>query len=198
MGDKYKGKFDDGWDAYRERVFKRAKEKGWIPGGAKLTPRHESMPSWDSIPDDEKPFQRRLMELGAGFSEHVDVQVGRIVDELSRLGYGNNTLIFYIWGDNGSSSEGQGGTISELLAQNGIPTTVNSIYKHLRNLVASTRLAHPRPIRNTMPDGRGPAVPRIRARSYWPHISAVLVTRWPYAGRRRSSPTRRHESNSTT
>jgi arylsulfatase len=82
------------------------------------------MPSWESIPEDEKPFQRRLMEVAAGFAEHVDVQAGRIVDEIDRLGYGDNTLVFYIWGDNGSSSEGQGGTISELLAQNGIPSTV--------------------------------------------------------------------------
>ena len=78
--DKYKGKFDDGWDAYRERVFKRAKEKGWIPADAQLTPRHETMPSWESIPEDEKPFQRRLMEVAAGYAEHVDVQVGRLVD----------------------------------------------------------------------------------------------------------------------
>jgi arylsulfatase A-like enzyme len=122
--DKYKGKFDDGWDAYRERVFKRAKEKGWIPENAQLTPRHETMPSWESIPEDEKPFQRRLMEVAAGYAEHVDVQVGRVIDKIDQLGYGDNTLIFYIWGDNGSSSEGQNGTISELLAQNGIPTTV--------------------------------------------------------------------------
>ena len=64
------------------------------------------------------------MEVAAGYAEHVDVQVGRLVDELDRLGYGDNTLIFYIWGDNGSSGEGQNGTISELLAQNGIPSTV--------------------------------------------------------------------------
>ena len=122
--DKYKGKFDDGWDAYRERAFRRAKEKGWIPADAELTPRHETMPSWDSIPEDERPFQRRLMEVAAGFTEHVDVQVGRVVDEIDRLGYGDNTLIFYIWGDNGSSAEGQSGTISELLAQNGIPSSI--------------------------------------------------------------------------
>ena len=91
--DKYKGRFDDGWDAYRERVFDRAKAKGWIPADAELTPRHETMPSWDSIPEDERPFQRRLMEVAAGFTEHVDVQVGRVVDEIDRLGYGDNTLI---------------------------------------------------------------------------------------------------------
>ncbi len=82
------------------------------------------MEAWDAIPDAEKPFQRRLMEVYAGFAEHVDVQVGRLMDEVEALGYADNTLVFYIWGDNGSSSEGQNGTISELLAQNGIPTTV--------------------------------------------------------------------------
>ena len=122
--DKYAGKFDDGWDAYRERVFARAKEKGWIPGDCELTERDETLASWESIPEDEKPFQRRLMEVAAGYAEHVDVQVGRIHDELDRLGYGENTLFLYIWGDNGSSGEGQNGTIAELLAQNGIPTTV--------------------------------------------------------------------------
>ena len=122
--DKYTGKFDDGWDAYRERVFANAKKKGWIPADAQLTPRHPQMPAWEDIPEAEKPFQRRLMEVFAGFAEHVDAQVGRVVDEIDRLGYGENTLIAYIWGDNGSSAEGQGGTVSELLAQNGIPSTI--------------------------------------------------------------------------
>ena len=131
--DKYKGRFDDGWDAYRERAFKNAKAKGWIPANAQLTPRHPKMPSWESIPEKEKPFQRRLMEVCAGFTEHVDVQVGRVVDEIERLGYGDNTLIVYVWGDNGSSGEGQAGTISELLAQNGIPTTVD---QHMQALDA--------------------------------------------------------------
>src|SRR5262249_48584334 len=119
--DKYAGKFDDGWDAYRERVFQRAKQVGWIPQDAELTERDPTLAAWDDIPDDEKPFQRRLMEVAAGYAEHCDVQVGRIIDELDRLGYGDNTIVFYIWGDNGSSGEGQNGTISELLAQNAIP-----------------------------------------------------------------------------
>lgn len=131
--DKYKGKFDDGWDRYRERVFLRAKEMGWIPQNAQLTPRPETLAAWDSIPEDEKPFQRRLMEVAAGFAEHTDVQVGKVVDEIDRLGYGENTLIFYIWGDNGSSAEGQNGTISELLAQNGIPTKIS---QHIQALDA--------------------------------------------------------------
>jgi arylsulfatase len=122
--DKYRGQFDDGWDAYRERVFERAKAKGWIPESCELTERHPTMAAWDDIPDDEKPFQARLMEVAAGYAEHVDVQVGRLVDEVERLGYGDDTIVLYIWGDNGSSGEGQDGTISELLAQNMLPSTV--------------------------------------------------------------------------
>jgi arylsulfatase len=102
--DKYKGKFDDGWDKYRERVWKRAKEKGWIPETTKLTPRPASLPSWDSIPDSEKPFQRRLMEVFAGFTEHADHNAGRVIDEIERQGRLHNTVVFYIWGDNGSSA----------------------------------------------------------------------------------------------
>ncbi|TWI03843.1 arylsulfatase [Luteimonas cucumeris] len=142
--DKYKGKFDDGWDAYRERVFHRAKEKGWIPQNAQLTPRHDTLSSWDSIPEDERPFQRRLMEVAAGYAEHVDVQVGRLIDEIDRLGYGENTLVFYIWGDNGSSAEGQNGTISELLAQNGIQTTVREHIDALEELGGLDALGSPK------------------------------------------------------
>jgi arylsulfatase A-like enzyme len=132
--DKYAGKFDDGWDAYRERVHARAKEMGWIPENAELTPRDPTMAAWDDIPEAERPFQRRLMEVAAGFAEHADVQAGRLFDEMEKLGYGDNTLIFYIWGDNGSSGEGQNGTISELLAQNGIPTTIDMHIKALDDL----------------------------------------------------------------
>jgi arylsulfatase len=84
--DKYKGKFDDGWDEYRERVFANAKAKGWIPASARLTPRAASMASWDSIPEAAKPFQRRLMEVFAGFTEHADHEAGRVVTEIERQG----------------------------------------------------------------------------------------------------------------
>ncbi|WDH79340.1 arylsulfatase [Microbacterium esteraromaticum] len=123
--DRYTGEFDDGWDVYRERAFEGAKKSGWVPQDAELTPRDERMSSWDDIPENQRAFQTRLMEVAAGFGEHADVQAGRILDELERLGYDENTIVMYIWGDNGSSGEGQNGTISELLAQNGIPTTVD-------------------------------------------------------------------------
>jgi arylsulfatase A-like enzyme len=132
--DKYKGKFDDGWDAYRERAFKNAKAKGWIPQNTQLTPRPASLDSWASIPEAEKPFQRRLMEVFAGFTEHADFNAGRVIDEIKRQGKLDNTLIFYIWGDNGSSAEGLNGTISEKLAQNGIPTKISQHLDALKEL----------------------------------------------------------------
>ena len=132
--DKYRGMFDDGWDAYREQAFEGAKAKGWIPETAELTPRHPTMPAWDDLPEDQKPFQRRLMEVFAGFGEHADVQAGKVIDEIERLGYGDNTLVVYIWGDNGSSGEGQQGTISELMAVNGIPSTVEQHIEALDTL----------------------------------------------------------------
>ncbi len=142
--DKYKGKFDDGWDKYRERTFARAKAKGWIPKNAQLTPRPASMAAWDSIPEAEKPFQRRLMEVFAGFTEHADYNAGRVIDEIEKEGKLNNTLIFYIWGDNGSSSEGLNGTISEQLAQNGIPTTISQHIEALNELGGLDALGGPK------------------------------------------------------
>ncbi len=122
--DKYAGKFDDGWDKYRDRVFARQKQLGWIPADTELTPRDETMASWDSIPEAERPFQRRLMEVFAGFVEHTDAQVGKLLAGLEQLGVRDNTIVLYIWGDNGSSAEGQKGSVSELLAQNNIPNTI--------------------------------------------------------------------------
>ena len=142
--DKYKGKFDDGWDKYRERAFARQKQVGWIPQNAQLTPRAASMASWDSIPEDERPFQRRLMEIFAGFTEHADYNAGRIIDEIEKQGKLDNTLIFYIWGDNGSSSEGLYGTISEQLAQNGIPTKISQHLTALAELGGMDVLGGPK------------------------------------------------------
>ncbi len=142
--DKYKGNFDGGWDAYREQVFKRQLELGIIPAGTKLTSRDPSMASWDSIPKEQRAFQTRLMELFAGFVEHTDAQVGRIVDGLEQRGLRDNTLIFYIFGDNGSSAEGQQGSISELLAQNNIPNTVEQQMTALERIGGLAALGSPK------------------------------------------------------
>lgn len=142
--DKYKGKFNDGWDQYRERVFARQKELGWIPPSAKLTPRDETLPAWESIPAAERAFQIRLMEIYAGFVEHTDHQVGRLVDGLEQMGLRENTIVFYIWGDNGPSAEGQKGTLSELLAQNNIANTIEQQLAALEGLGGLSALGGPK------------------------------------------------------
>ncbi len=132
--DKYKGKFDDGWDAYRERVHRRQLEMGIIPPGTELTPRPDTMQAWSDIPEEQLAFQRRGMELFAGFAEHTDAEVGKLVSGLEERGLRENTLIIFIYGDNGSSSEGQFGSISELLAQNNIANTVDQQLAALEKL----------------------------------------------------------------
>lgn len=123
--DKYDGKFDQGWEELRKETFKRQKEMGIIPDNAELTAIDTTMQKWSDIPENQKEFQSRMMEIFAGFLEHTDVQYGRIIDELDNLGIKDNTLILYINGDNGSSSEGVTGSISELLAQNAMPNTID-------------------------------------------------------------------------
>jgi arylsulfatase A-like enzyme len=129
--DKYKGKFGKGWDAMREETFALQKALGWIPVDTRLTPCAATMAAWDSLPEDEKPFQQHLMEVFAGYTAHSDNQAERLIDELERLGIRDNTLIIYIRSDNGSSSEGLHGTISELFAQNAISTDIKD---HIRTL----------------------------------------------------------------
>jgi arylsulfatase len=142
--DKYKGKFDTGWDAYRERVYQRQLAMGVIPPGTQLTPRDATMQAWTDIPENQRAFQRRGMELFAGFLEHTDAQVGRLVDGLEKRGLRDNTLIIYIFGDNGSSSEGQQGSISELLAQNNIPNTVEQQLAALEKIGGLAALGSPK------------------------------------------------------
>ena len=117
---KYKGKFDQGWDRLREEIFARQKELGVIPAEAELTARHGEIPAWDEIPDDLKPVLSRQMEVYAGFLEHTDHHVGRLIYALEDLGILEDTLVYYIIGDNGASAEGTPhGTFNELLVLNG-------------------------------------------------------------------------------
>lgn len=130
--DRYKGKFNAGWDDYRQRVFKRQKEIGWIPADTRTTPRPEEMPAWDSLSPEEKAFHAREMEVFAGFLEHADSQAGRLVDEVEHLGIRDNTLIFYVFSDNGASSEGMQGAINDLIGLNGITTTAQQHIEALK------------------------------------------------------------------
>src|SRR5262245_15376969 len=104
--EKYKGKFDHGWDRQREITFENQKRLGLLPEGTQLTPRPDSIPSWDSRSADEKRLYARFQEVYAGFLEHADAQIGKVVDALEQMGLRENTLIIYIVGDNGPSAEG--------------------------------------------------------------------------------------------
>ncbi|MGB5935212.1 MAG: sulfatase-like hydrolase/transferase, partial [Ornithinimicrobium sp.] len=119
--EKYKGQFDDGWDAVRERTFARQKELGVIPDDAELTARHDEITAWDDMPDEMKPVLARQMEVYAGFLEHTDHHVGRVIDAIDDLGVLEDTLIYYIIGDNGASAEGtMNGAFNEMANFNGM------------------------------------------------------------------------------
>ena len=118
--DKYKGQFDQGWDKLREETFARQKKLGVIPTDCDLTKRHPEMPAWDTIDPEMKPVLTRQMEIYAGFLEHTDHHVGRLIDALADLEILDDTLIYYIFGDNGASAEGTlKGTFNEMLPING-------------------------------------------------------------------------------
>jgi arylsulfatase len=119
--DKYKGKFDAGWDKLREETFARQKKLGVIPADCQLTPRHKEIPAWDEMPEALKPVLRRQMEVYAGFLEYTDHHVGRIVESLEKLSILDDTLIYYIVGDNGASAEGTlNGAYNEMANFNGL------------------------------------------------------------------------------
>ena len=119
--DRYAGQFDDGWDVQRERTFTAQKERGVIPPDAELTARHEEIPGWDEMPDELKPVLTRQMEVYAGFLEHTDHQVGRLIDAIDELEVLDDTLVYYIVGDNGASAEGTvNGAFNEMANFNGM------------------------------------------------------------------------------
>jgi len=119
--DRYKGKFDDGWDTYREQTLARQKKLGIVPQDTELTDRPDLFPAWDSLTESEKKLYARQMEVFAGFSENADWNVGRLLDAVEGMGDLDNTLTFYIWGDNGSSMEGTTtGSFNEMTFLNGV------------------------------------------------------------------------------
>jgi arylsulfatase len=120
--DKYKGKFDKGWDLLRDEIFARQKELGVIPQDCRLTERHSEVPAWETIATDLRPVFARQMELYAGFMEHTDHHIGRLIDTLQDLGVLDDTLIYLIVGDNGASAEGTlQGAYNELAPLTGFP-----------------------------------------------------------------------------
>ena len=118
--DRHRGRFDDGWDALREATLARQKALGIVPPETELTARHEGIPAWSEVPAELKPVLARQMEVYAGFLEHTDHHVGRVVDAIDELGALEDTLVLYIIGDNGASAEGTlQGSFNEMLYMNG-------------------------------------------------------------------------------
>lgn len=119
--DKYKGQFDDGWDAYREKTLERQKRLGIVPTDTELTERPAAYPAWDSLSDAERRLYARQMEVFAGFSENADWNVGRMLDAVEEMGELDDTLVIYVWGDNGASMEGTvTGSFNETTFFNGV------------------------------------------------------------------------------
>jgi arylsulfatase len=130
--DRFRGRFDMGWDRYREIVFENQKNRGVIPVDAKLTPRPAEIPAWDALTPDQKSVEARLMEVFAGFMAQTDHEVGRIVETLQEMGALNNTLVLFIAGDNGSSLEGGlNGTTNSMAAINGVHESTEDMLRLL-------------------------------------------------------------------
>jgi len=141
--DRYKGQFDQGWDALREETFARQKKLGVIPPAAQLTQRPKEIPSWDSQTPDQKRLEARQMETFAGFASHTDEQVGRLVSALTSMDVMDNTLFIYIVGDNGASAEGgPEGAYNEMMALNGIINTAAINMPHLDHWGDPTTFPH--------------------------------------------------------
>ncbi|RSM60382.1 arylsulfatase [Kibdelosporangium aridum] len=143
--DRYRGRFDAGWDVLREQTFARQKELGVIPPDADLTARPEEVPAWEDMDDALKPVLARQMEIYAAFLEHTDVHVGRLIDTLAELGVLDDTLVYYIIGDNGASAEGTpNGTFNELISLNGAARleTVESVAARIDEFGTPTAYNH--------------------------------------------------------
>lgn len=133
--DQFKGKFDMGWDKYREVVFKRQKEMGVIPSNTQLTERPEWVPKWEGLSKDQKSVYTALFENYAGYFAFTDHEVGRLLDAVKELPDAENTMVIYIVGDNGASSEGgPDGTLNEIMNLNGITPTIEDILANLEKL----------------------------------------------------------------
>jgi arylsulfatase A-like enzyme len=129
--EKYKGKFDGGWDKLREMTLERQIKLGIVPAGTKLAPKPEAIKDWEKLSADEKKLFTRQMEVYAGFAEQTDYEVGRLISTLKELGVMDNTVIIFIAGDNGASAEGQmNGMFSEMTYFNAVPETVEGMLKH--------------------------------------------------------------------
>ncbi|MDO9582001.1 MAG: arylsulfatase [Desulfomicrobium sp.] len=129
---KQKGKFDQGWDTLREQILARQIERGVVPSGTKLAPKPEAIPDWNSLSDDEKRLFSRQAEVFAAFLDMTDYEVGRVIKALEETGQLDNTMVIFVYGDNGTSAEGgRNGMFSEMTYFNGVQETVPDMLKFI-------------------------------------------------------------------
>lgn len=132
---KFKGQFDEGWDVMREHTLERQKKLGIVPENTQLTTRPDAIPAWESLSADEKKLFARQMEVFAGFLAHTDYWTGKLIDAARSLPGGENTMVIYIIGDNGSSAEGSmTGTLNNMMTQNGFPDNVERQLDEMESL----------------------------------------------------------------
>jgi arylsulfatase A-like enzyme len=130
--DKYKGKFDQGWDKIREETFARQKAMGVIPADTKLNPRAPGIQAWDTCTPEEKKVYARFMEVYAGFLEQTDFNVGRVLEAIEKTGQKDNTMVIFIAGDNGASAEGSlQGLLNEMTFFNGVKEDIKEVLKNV-------------------------------------------------------------------
>jgi arylsulfatase len=140
---RYKGKFDQGWDAMREEVLARQIKLGVVPPGTKLAPKPDAIKDWNTLSADEKKLFARQMEVYAGFGEYADHEIGRLMDSIQEVGQLDNTLVIYILGDNGTSAEGgMNGMYSEMTYFNSVIETVPDMLKHYDEWGGPTTYPH--------------------------------------------------------
>jgi arylsulfatase A-like enzyme len=140
---KFKGKFDAGWDVYREQALARQIKLGIVPPGTKLAPRPQAIKAWNDLSPLERKVFARQMEVYAGFAAQTDYEIGRVLHALQDMGVAENTLVFYEAGDNGASAEGGlAGMLNEMTVFNGVPETVEDIAKHLDDLGGPNSFSH--------------------------------------------------------
>jgi arylsulfatase A-like enzyme len=167
--DKYKGQFDDGWDAYRERTFARQKEMGLIPEGTLLSRHDPDVPDWHGLSAEEQRLYARMMEVFAGFLEHTDHYIGELIAFLKEIGEYENTIIMVI-SDNGASAEGgPTGSVNEGKFFNNVPENLE------QNLAAIDDIGGPKYFNPTPGAGPTPATPRFGAGSGKPTGAAPAI-----------------------
>ena len=141
--DKYKGKFDQGWDKLREQILARQQKMGIVPSNTKLAPKPKDIKDWALLSPDEKKLFSRQMESYAGFAEQTDYEFGRLVSAIEEMGELDNTMIVFIAGDNGSSAEGQmSGMFNEMTYFNGVKETVSDMLKHYEEWGSESTYPH--------------------------------------------------------